>query len=239
MDTKMQKRQYKLIKIYKTLIIVVLGALSPIFLTSVAFSQPVVKVSSSKNPGEIKLLDDNLNKFTQILVLAHEMIHVKQYAKKELIVNQEGVIWKGRKFQYARAFNLQAPWEKEAYHNDRPLATLARSTQKKNQGPLVEEHPQYAANTSWCGKGEYVWKQLTCRRQGVSGHDCSPAKTRLASFKTAFKGKLNALRSFSHKGTPGTADLPVTRGKRLLKRFQQFVPATTLGWSRSSVYSNY
>ena len=47
------------------------------------------------------------------------MIHVKQYAKRELIVNSKReVMWKGQKYSSHNAeHNDLRPWEREAYRN--------------------------------------------------------------------------------------------------------------------------
>ncbi len=68
-------------------------------------------------------VDARLDKTQQKLVLAHEMIHVKQYAKGELIiVDEQQMLWKGRKYYYRLSHNQQAPWENEAYRTDNLLA---------------------------------------------------------------------------------------------------------------------
>jgi hypothetical protein len=65
-------------------------------------------------------LDGRRPKFLQTIVLAHEMIHVKQYAKAELIINsRRQVIWKGQKYSSHNAEHGDPrPWEREAYRND-------------------------------------------------------------------------------------------------------------------------
>lgn len=66
-------------------------------------------------------IDARLNKMQQRLVLAHEMIHVKQFAKGELIVvNNQRVMWKG-KYYHQRVYSRQRPWELEAYQTDHLL----------------------------------------------------------------------------------------------------------------------
>ncbi len=81
------------------------------------------------------LIDVSLSKAKQQLVLAHEMIHVKQYAKRELILlNKQQVIWKGRKHYYQQANLQKAPWEREAYKNDN---LLARRVKVQPEAPLV------------------------------------------------------------------------------------------------------
>ena len=68
-------------------------------------------------------LDARQPKFLQRIVLAHEMIHVKQYAKGELVVtNRREVMWKGQKYSSHNAeHNDPRPWEREAYRNDTRL----------------------------------------------------------------------------------------------------------------------
>jgi hypothetical protein len=50
----------------------------------------------------------------QMITLAHELVHVKQYIRKELTYNSrtEGFIWKGRNAAGYKYENQ--PWEKEA-----------------------------------------------------------------------------------------------------------------------------
>ena len=73
-------------------------------------------------------VDNKLSKYEQRLVLAHEMIHVKQYVKGELkVTNKEEVIWKGRKYQYDYSYNRQMPWENEAYKHDNLLMKKCRA----------------------------------------------------------------------------------------------------------------
>lgn len=63
----------------------------------------------------------------QELVLAHEMVHVKQYAKGELkVLGQNKVRWHGRIFRNRyRAINPRlSPWEREAYRTDHLIARL-------------------------------------------------------------------------------------------------------------------
>jgi hypothetical protein len=68
-------------------------------------------------------LDARQPKFIQRIVLAHEMIHVKQYAKRELVINSKHeVTWKGQKyFPHDADEGDTLPWELEAYRNDARL----------------------------------------------------------------------------------------------------------------------
>jgi hypothetical protein len=81
-------------------------------------------------------IDARLSKTRQKLVLAHEMIHVKQYAKGELIVNNnQQVLWKRQKFWYQEANEWQrALWELEAYKKDKWLTGQYKS---QPEAPLV------------------------------------------------------------------------------------------------------
>jgi hypothetical protein len=73
-------------------------------------------------------LDGRQPKSLQGIVLAHEMIHVKQYAKGELIVNsRQDVMWKGKKYFSHKANDADTrPWELEAYRNDARLVEHCR-----------------------------------------------------------------------------------------------------------------
>ena len=75
----------------------------------------------------IKLrIDARLSKRKQRLILAHEMVHVKQYAKGELrVLSKEKVMWKGRRFHFWSDADLRTPpWEREAYRTDNMIAKI-------------------------------------------------------------------------------------------------------------------
>ncbi|WP_277486789.1 hypothetical protein [Catalinimonas alkaloidigena] len=70
-------------------------------------------------------VDARLNEKMQRLVLAHEMIHVKQYVKGELeVLDENEVFWNGRKYYGGNFNSRKTPWESEAYHYDRQLANM-------------------------------------------------------------------------------------------------------------------
>lgn len=72
-------------------------------------------------------IDARLSKKQQALVLAHEMIHVKQYAKGELmVIKEQHVLWQGRKYHYQHNRRHRVPWENEAYQNDHLLSKLSK-----------------------------------------------------------------------------------------------------------------
>ncbi len=88
-------------------------------------------------------IDARLSKARQSIVLAHEMIHVKQYAKQELQVNSKReVIWKGRKYDNRYTDSRRTPWENEAYRTDNRLTMRYKEQLKK---PFEFEKPLTAS----------------------------------------------------------------------------------------------
>lgn len=104
------------------------------------------------------LIDARLNRAKQLRVLAHEMIHVKQYAKKELkILDDRRVNWKKKEYFTARGPNRDMPWEDEAYHGDLILVRQVKSSQKQMQEVLAGQLANRTSNNSskciyWSGK---------------------------------------------------------------------------------------
>ncbi len=88
-------------------------------------------------------IDARLSIKQQRLVLAHEMIHVKQYAKGELLVlSHQQVMWKGQKFRYKQTQRLYTPWESEAYRTDN---LFARRYKEQLEKPFEFEKPLTAS----------------------------------------------------------------------------------------------
>jgi hypothetical protein len=77
-------------------------------------------------------LDGRQPKSLQRIVLAHEMIHVKQYVKGELSVNsRQEVMWKGQKYFWQGADDGDPPpWEHEAFRDD---ARLVKHCKEQNE----------------------------------------------------------------------------------------------------------
>lgn len=69
------------------------------------------------------ILNKKLNKKTTLISLAHEMVHVKQYARGELkdYLRNNNVKWKNKVFCLDKVEYWSCPWEKEAYKNDKLL----------------------------------------------------------------------------------------------------------------------
>ena len=75
-----------------------------------------------KNQFEIEL-DKKLSIKDMVTALCHEMVHVKQFAKKEMVDGiKTGVpIWKSKKISLNTNY-WDLPWEKEAYRMEKKLA---------------------------------------------------------------------------------------------------------------------
>lgn len=71
----------------------------------------------------IIILNKKMNKKTTLIALAHEMIHVKQYARGELkdYLRNNNVKWRGKVFCLDKVEYWSSPWEKEAYRKDEVL----------------------------------------------------------------------------------------------------------------------
>lgn len=71
----------------------------------------------------ILLINKKLKKRAMMLTLAHEMVHIKQYARKELqdYTHRDKVKWLGKIFCLKKTKYHKRPWEKEAYFKDKPL----------------------------------------------------------------------------------------------------------------------
>jgi predicted metallopeptidase len=67
---------------------------------------------------------DDMSRDEAIKVLSHELIHLKQYYTKKLILEKDKVIWNGREV-YQTEINEtkyeQRPWEAEAFAGQRQL----------------------------------------------------------------------------------------------------------------------
>ncbi len=74
-------------------------------------------------------INARLNTLTKQLVLAHEMVHVKQYVKQELeIVDHQQAVWKGETYNIKGLHHRQIPWELEAFRQDWRLAKLIKNS---------------------------------------------------------------------------------------------------------------
>jgi hypothetical protein len=78
------------------------------------------------------LIHKKLNKKQTLITLAHEMVHVKQYATGELkdYLRTESVRWQNKVFSLDKVKYWSSPWEKEAYKKDE---TLYEAFKKRNK----------------------------------------------------------------------------------------------------------
>jgi hypothetical protein len=68
-------------------------------------------------------IDPNLGKRNTLLVLAHEMVHVKQYAKGEMkdYLRAKSVRWCGKVYNDNKMNYWDQPWEIEAHGREKGL----------------------------------------------------------------------------------------------------------------------
>jgi hypothetical protein len=80
-------------------------------------------------------LNPNLGKRNTLLVLAHEMVHVKQYARGELkdFVRLNRVKWKGKIYNDRAIDYWELPWEIEAHGREKGLYYKFLDNQRKRK----------------------------------------------------------------------------------------------------------
>jgi hypothetical protein len=68
-------------------------------------------------------IDRDLRLYDMVSTICHEMVHVKQYVKKELsdLYDESGTKWKKKKYSMEYDYH-NSPWEKEAYKLEESLA---------------------------------------------------------------------------------------------------------------------
>lgn len=68
-------------------------------------------------------INTKLNDVQRLNVLAHEMMHVKQFVEGELeVMHGRHVIWKGAKYATKNFNDRSMPWEVDAYRYDQYVA---------------------------------------------------------------------------------------------------------------------
>lgn len=76
-------------------------------------------------------LDSRLGLDKLIHTLAHEMVHVKQIAKGQLLQDGKKIFWKGKKFYPKRMSYYNHPWEIDAWRHEKVLASRIWHTLEK------------------------------------------------------------------------------------------------------------
>jgi hypothetical protein len=81
-------------------------------------------VDAERRPRSFEIgINPKLRRFKMLQCLAHEMVHVKQYARGELSAELVTAKWQGKIYKLSNSFEdyLNWPWEVEAYGRDRAL----------------------------------------------------------------------------------------------------------------------
>lgn len=74
-------------------------------------------------------VNSNLCKRNQIITIAHEMVHLKQFARGEFsCLGPNKYIWKNRVLRLSDEKYLSFPWEKEAYAKEKMLYELYKES---------------------------------------------------------------------------------------------------------------
>lgn len=74
-------------------------------------------------------VNSNLCKKNQIITLAHEMVHIKQFARNEFVcLDTDKYKWKNRIIRMSEEKYLEFPWEKEAYKLETELYQLYKES---------------------------------------------------------------------------------------------------------------
>ncbi len=84
-------------------------------------------------------IDSRLNRKEMLLALAHEMVHVKQYAKgemKDIFRPTRMVKWQGERYNHEEMDYWEQPWEIEAYGREKGL--YFKFMTYKREGKLEE-----------------------------------------------------------------------------------------------------
>lgn len=85
----------------------------------------VTKAYIKTNGVQYIIFIDKSNRIDNITILSHELIHLKQYYKNELILINDGKtpIWKGDTINLKNYTYENRPWEKEAFDNQNRIAS--------------------------------------------------------------------------------------------------------------------
>jgi len=83
--------------------------------------------SNKINPSKyIIQLNADMSPYETIRTLAHEMVHVKQFDKRELVFFSKHTKWKKERFEKDIVYTSEYPWEYEAEHLEKKLTLSFR-----------------------------------------------------------------------------------------------------------------
>jgi hypothetical protein len=71
--------------------------------------------------GAYYLFIDRLNRSEAMLVISHEIVHIKQYQNYDLIYENNILMWKGEVIDADNMEYLDRPWERDAFFNESKL----------------------------------------------------------------------------------------------------------------------
>lgn len=74
--------------------------------------------------GVYYLFIDKLDRLESMLVISHEIIHIKQYSSSDLIYENNVLIWKGEEMDINNIDYGERPWEAEAFFNESKLFSV-------------------------------------------------------------------------------------------------------------------
>jgi hypothetical protein len=95
-----------------------------------------VWTDDNHRPKEFEIiLDSSIGKRTQLITLAHEMVHVKQHATGELksLLRKRVERWKGEYIRENTLNYFDMPWEIEAYGRELGLYQMYMQWKKDNK----------------------------------------------------------------------------------------------------------
>lgn len=80
-------------------------------------------------------VNPKLPRYKMLQCLAHEFVHLKQYAKRELVPGNKTAKFNGVAYKEAKTFEdyLNSPWEIEAYGRDRALYLFYHAALKQGK----------------------------------------------------------------------------------------------------------
>lgn len=81
-------------------------------------------IDAERRPRSFEIgINPNMQRYKMLQCLAHEMVHVKQYARGELSNELITAKWQGKTYKLTNSIEdyLNWPWEVEAYGRDRAL----------------------------------------------------------------------------------------------------------------------
>lgn len=80
-----------------------------------------LKAHIREQDGYYYIWIDELNRYENIEVLSHELIHLKQYYDKRLVLDGNTPIWLGKEYSLESVPYESRPWEIEAFSNEKEL----------------------------------------------------------------------------------------------------------------------